>query len=302
VPQSRQLSTVDHIAGLAKSPERPHPLAQQWLRKAPESTNPNEAIRSRQTGLRRCLRSTPQPQLPRSPPSKEAPNRLVFPIDVSEVFRWKTGEAYCGKHRQAAKATRKGLIEKYTYGGAAIMRLISWQRLGIIASVVWVVVGPSYFHLSREDDDKRIAGDRYQLCIKQGWARKGDVERCNKEFRQALAIAHWSSWAQLAFTPVVLAWFVGWGVLFLRRRVRSRPQAGSEHPQIVDAEDNGEQHGKEDYFPAPWTVQTADGGFKVVDSATPKSAAETAKGLTMDEARHIAANIAKLPSLLGKGD
>ena len=29
------------------------------------------------------------------------------------------------------------------------MRLISWQRLGIIASVVWVVVGPSYFHLSR---------------------------------------------------------------------------------------------------------------------------------------------------------
>ena len=36
------------------------------------------------------------------------------------------------------------------------MRLISWQRLGIIASVVWVVVGPSYFHLSREDNDRRI--------------------------------------------------------------------------------------------------------------------------------------------------
>ena len=86
------------------------------------------------------------------------------------------------------------------------MRLISWQRLGIIASVVWVVVGPSYFHLSREDNDRRIAGDRYQLCIKQGWARKGDVERCNKEFRQALAIAHWSSWALLAFIPVGLAW------------------------------------------------------------------------------------------------
>ena len=51
------------------------------------------------------------------------------------------------------------------------MRLISWQRLGIIASVVWVVVGPSYFHLSREDNDRRIAGDRYQLCIKQAWAK-----------------------------------------------------------------------------------------------------------------------------------
>ena len=53
------------------------------------------------------------------------------------------------------------------------MRLISWQRLGIIASVVWVVVGPSYFHLSREDNDRRIAGDRYQLCIKQDLGEEG---------------------------------------------------------------------------------------------------------------------------------
>ena len=36
------------------------------------------------------------------------------------------------------------------------MRLISWQQLGIIASVVWVVVGPSYFHLSREDNGPAI--------------------------------------------------------------------------------------------------------------------------------------------------
>ena len=86
------------------------------------------------------------------------------------------------------------------------MRLISWRRLGIIASVVWVVVGPSYFHLSREDNDRRIAGDRYQLCIKQVWAKKGGVEGCNKELRQAVAIAHWSSWAQLAFIPVGFAW------------------------------------------------------------------------------------------------
>jgi hypothetical protein len=192
------------------------------------------------------------------------------------------------------------------------MRLISWQRLGIIASVVWVVVGPSYFHLSREDNDKRIAGDRYQLCIKQAWARKGGVEGCNKEFRQALAIAHWSSWAQLAFIPVGLAWVLGWGLLFLMRRVRSRPQAGNEHyPQIANAEDTNEQHGKKDYFPAPWTVETVEGGFQVIDSNgqtlayvyghADKRDAETAKRLTLDEARRIASNIAKLPSLLSKG-
>jgi hypothetical protein len=119
------------------------------------------------------------------------------------------------------------------------MRLFSWRKLVIIASVVWVAVGPTYFHLRQENDARRIAGDRYQLCIKQDWARKGGVERCNREFRQALTIAHWSSWAKLAFIPVALAWFVGWALFVLVRRVRSRPQAGSGiYSQSGSAEDN----------------------------------------------------------------
>ena len=62
----------------------------------------------------------------------------------------------------------------------------------------------------------------------------------------------------------------------------------------------------------PWTVEALDGGFKIVDSHgqslayvyghAEKRDAETAKGLTLDEARRIASNIAKLPSLLAKGD
>ena len=88
-----------------------------------------------------------------------------------------------------------------------------------------------------------------------------------EELRQALAIAHWSSWAQLAFIPVGLAWVLGWVLLFLVKRVRSRPQAGNEHyPQIANAEDNNEQHGKKDYFPAPWTVEKIAAGFKVCDA------------------------------------
>jgi len=63
-------------------------------------------------------------------------------------------------------------------------------------------------------------------------------------------------------------------------------------------------------FPASWTLESIPGGFKIVDSSGQSLAyvyghadardAQIAKGLTLDEARRIASNIAKLPTLLSK--
>jgi hypothetical protein len=62
-------------------------------------------------------------------------------------------------------------------------------------------------------------------------------------------------------------------------------------------------------FPPPWTVQRSPGCFKVVDASGQSRAyfyarendndAGIAGVLTMDEARRLASNFAKLPELLG---
>jgi hypothetical protein len=63
-------------------------------------------------------------------------------------------------------------------------------------------------------------------------------------------------------------------------------------------------------FPRPWKAEAIKGGYVVKDASGQSIAyvygretradADTAKVLTLDEARRVASNIAKLPKLLGK--
>jgi hypothetical protein len=61
-------------------------------------------------------------------------------------------------------------------------------------------------------------------------------------------------------------------------------------------------------FPPPWTVERIPGGYKILDAEGQSLAyvygvagdASIGKTLTLEEARHLASNIAKLPELLKK--
>jgi hypothetical protein len=101
------------------------------------------------------------------------------------------------------------------------MRLSGWQRIGIVASVIWVIGGGFWGNTVglSQGEYVRLA---YEQClharIDTGW------EPCHAKFEKDWPEAikdHWYYAAAFAFIPIPLAWLVVWGMVSLVRWIRA---------------------------------------------------------------------------------
>jgi ketosteroid isomerase-like protein len=99
-------------------------------------------------------------------------------------------------------------------------RLNEWQRIGILLSVVWMIVGGLWGW--RHANDKADA--EFKLCITQ-IQNVSDVQTCRAKRAEAL-VPRWFGAAVVALAPITVVWLFIYGFVRLVRRIGRafRPQ------------------------------------------------------------------------------
>jgi hypothetical protein len=88
-----------------------------------------------------------------------------------------------------------------------------WQRFGLLASVVWVVVGGL---LASREETWTAAWKLYCSLTPDPTCVGATV----------FLVAHWDAIAGIVLYPLVLSWFVAWGLVAMRRRIRQSGRSG----------------------------------------------------------------------------
>ena len=103
------------------------------------------------------------------------------------------------------------------------MRLNGWQRLGIVASVIWAIAGPFYIVDRAEKSALEHFSSTYSICI-DAHPTDADPKRCTDEAKAAyeawfdpMAKAGYGYWAARAFVPLVVAWLLAYALVYLVR-------------------------------------------------------------------------------------
>jgi hypothetical protein len=96
------------------------------------------------------------------------------------------------------------------------VRLNGWQRIGVVASVIWAIVGPIYVMTRDENYAREQASFSMRACYEA--EHKDCLKRFDATYTAFRKITPgWGSWAILAFVPIVAAWLMALGLVALLR-------------------------------------------------------------------------------------
>jgi len=96
-----------------------------------------------------------------------------------------------------------------------IFRLTGWQRIGIVLSVIWIVIGGSWGWKHAYD---RVDAD-FKICV-AAVKTAADLKACRDTRNTALAVPRGVSATIVALGPLIAVWLACYGFVLLIRRIR----------------------------------------------------------------------------------
>jgi hypothetical protein len=104
-----------------------------------------------------------------------------------------------------------------------VLQLNGWQRIGIVASICWIVAGGLWINHVVIDDLGAPVGAEYRRCLDSRSVQPdGTIPKdtdwgpCSRKFEAAFGPAvanHWYYAAAYTLIPIPFVWLLVWGVL-----------------------------------------------------------------------------------------
>jgi hypothetical protein len=102
------------------------------------------------------------------------------------------------------------------------MRLNGWQRIGIVASVVWAIGGPIYVQNAADNEALATFLRVHRACLDAN----NDFDRCRERAKDAYdSVPRYpllsANGAFVALVPVALGWLLAYVLVYLVRWIRA---------------------------------------------------------------------------------
>jgi hypothetical protein len=102
-------------------------------------------------------------------------------------------------------------------------KLNGWQRIGVVASVVWILGAGFYTLDAVQESDSKTAVAAALECeshIPQGITTLAECDKRMTDYEAETYSGEWADAAIVAFVPVPLAWGLAYLTLFLTRWIK----------------------------------------------------------------------------------